>query len=376
MKISLPRPLPAAPAAFLALLMALAPAPAAQPRDGDDLEEHAAVLKKLDRLRDKSREALLEKVEAALAATDAPQVKRVAELVAESGLDPAALPEATEYGPHDPEVWLGGKKRKRIKEGSSRWKRLVRTLGLDEYPPRELEALVFYDFSTGAIVRRAESKDDGGVVFRNLLRGYPPHQDLAEAWLQKQLDGEGPLRAEAEFFAHTYADLDARYYENVSLYDVWSHEVPTDVPDVDARAFAIKVHEDESLPVPLRNPHKQKWYPLMAEAVLKLQRHVMAAEALAAVWLEGEPRLDKGYSNAVSYLQAYLAAAEGDRAAVTTRFQSGSFDFIESVRAEIEGQGNAAYTAGDARRRALEAGREKVREAFLGVLRSEGILTE
>lgn len=342
----------------------------------DPLAPYEDALKKLGRLRGKERTELLEKLDAALAATDAPQVKLVAGVVGASKIDPDDLDAASEYEPHDAKRWVDAKRdRKLQRSSSSRWKQLHERIHATVYPPRELETRAIYEWSTGRVVADPAHADDDELLFRNLLRGFPPQQDVAEALVQQALDGARPLSKEAEFFAHPYADLDGRWYERISLYDVWSHQIPNDVPDVEARAFASLVR-GESAPNPLSRADQQTWYPRMQEAAKKLLRHRRSAEAVAAVWFQGAPKLQHGYANTASYLQALVAREKEQLEPVRARFVADSIGFLDVAKAEADADGGKGYEAGNARAAALEAGRAKIHAAVVGVLRAEGYLDD
>ena len=45
----------------------------------------------------------------------------------------------------------------------------------------------------------------------------------------------------AAWAAHLYADLDARVYDNITIYEAWYAGKIMDIPDVDAVPFAIKI---------------------------------------------------------------------------------------------------------------------------------------
>jgi len=336
-----------------------------------ELEPYEGALRRLARLRGGKKEELLAQVRAAIDALETPQTTRIAALLSDAVVRRDALEAPTEFGFHDPELW-DGPRRSTIRAGSSRWRQMQRQLVDPEAEAgRLLTAEVFYEWATGEIVATPERDRDSESLWRNLLLGFHPEQDFAEALLLQRLDDARPLALQAHWFAHDYADLRAKVYEGLSLFDVWTHEIPNDVPDVDARAFAKTVY-DTSLPTPLRGKHKQEWYPKIRDDALRLMRQRFAAEAVAALWLQGEPQLERGYTNTINYLQAFLATAEEDFAPVLERFQQGSYGFVDSVHAEIEAVGHSAYSAGSARMAALAAGRQAIREAVLEVLRAEG----
>jgi hypothetical protein len=336
--------------------------------DPDPLAEYEPGIKRFLKLSEADRRALLGKLDAAVRELDAPQVQLVLALVGDSA---AELPAPTEFEAHDPEVWGGGKRRRKAREGSSRWKKIARQLETDD-PPRGLEAMVTYEWGTGRIVRREPEKKERGYELRNLLRGYPLGQDHAEALLQQRLDGDGPLREQAEFFSHPYADLSAYWYEGIALYDVWSRQIPNEVPDVDVLAYAVKIR-GETLTPPLKGPDHQTWYPRIHDDAVALMKRRRVAEALSAVWLEAEPALPLGYSVASNYLHALLATTSEELAPVRERFDAGPQDFLERVLAEMNAT-DGAYDRGNARQEALRRGAEAIRAKTLEVLAAEGLL--
>ncbi|MCZ6598172.1 MAG: hypothetical protein O7B99_11085 [Planctomycetota bacterium] len=350
--------------AALVLVCALAP--------GQDEAVTAAAVKSVARLRRGAREELYEELASRIAECGAPQVALVAEWVEEAGLDPTKLPEAERGGPHDGKKYGGGSRR-RVKPSSRKWKELAAKIA-DEAPPRALAPLVTYDFGAGVLVRKAKEKGDETIPLRNALAGFPPDQDLAEALFLQRLDALGRHRQEAIFFAHTYVDLKNQAFRGISLYDVWSHQIPIDVPDVDVRAYADIVHGRGDLPPILRGPDQKLWYPRMSDSLFALRRHVLIARAIAACWFQGRPKLPGGYERSVDTLHATFALEAKNAERVAARFERLGPGFVEQSLDDVNQSGGSAWNSGNARRTRMLDGQDLIRQVTLDFLREKQLI--
>ena len=352
------------------LVLSLGMDSSATPADEEDpLAGHEDLLKRLAKLKGAERDALLDAIDTALGEAELPQLALVRQLL--DGAAPRGeLPEATEFGPHDPDVWGGGKARRKTRAGTSRWKKVAQEAGLTELPAPAFEGTVHYEWGSGTIVRREEEKEDRGWAFRNLLRGLPPHADYARALLLAELDAAGRHRAEAEFFSHNYADLKAYWYEQIELYDLWSRQVPNDVPDVDVIAFAKKVLS-ESVTPPIPKQQHGTWYPRIYDSASAYSKFRRRAETVAAVWLEAEPQVEPGFENTLNYLHALAVHVEQDIGPARERLEEHGVGFFEAVLTEMNGIPNAYGEAGK-RQASLRAGADEIRAITLRVLAENG----
>ena len=333
--------------------------------DGQALEK---ALKELRRLRPGARAALEDELRAALSQSSAKQVELVTGVVGDGGTSAARakLDELEPPGPH-------GRGRGRIRPTAKAWQELAATVA-PAHPPRELVAGVVYDFASGEVLRLPAEKGAEARAFENALAGFHPDQDLAEARVLQRLDRPGRHREEARFFAHDYASLAGKFYEGISLFEVWSHEIPVDVPDVDAKAYAEIVHGETGLPPVLGVHDRELWYPRMADSLFALRRHVRIARAIAACWFDGRPSLPDGYAQSVDTLHATICLEARSLDRVAERFERLGPAFLERSLADVGQAGDSAWNAGNARRDALERGREAIRSATLDLLRAKGFL--
>lgn len=352
----------------LAALPALVPLLLA-PVDDDPWEEYEDLFHEIEQMRAFDRKRLDAAIGEALAELDAPQLALIEALTADL---PDELPEHEPFEPFDPGDWGGGKSRREIREGSTAWKRLAERIAPAE-PGRELIAEVWYDFGTGTVVQLPEDDRDLLAPYRNLLLGFAPGHAEAEAALLARLDAPRAFGPAAEFFWHPYVELDGKYYEHIELYDVWSREIPNEVPDVEVRAFAALVHNEPRIAEKIQGAVRARWYGQLADDVLELHRHVQSARAVAALWLCASPKLQHGYANSVNYLQAWIARIDEDPTAAATRLEAEGTGFTNAILAEINATPDA-YNGGNARQEQLAAGREAIRAAALAVFTEQGLL--
>ncbi len=338
--------------------------------DADDPKAIEKALKAFRKLRPGRRAELEELLHERVTASDAPQGKLVADMIA--GIDAAGVDAAVEYDAHDGRKYGGGKRRL-VKSNSRKWKDLAEEIA-DPDPPRALQAAYVYDFAAGAVGLRVPGKGEEARVFENGLAGFAPRQDLAEALLLAKLDAKRHKQKEARFFWHLYADLNGKCFQDITLFDVWSHEIPVDVPDVDVRAYAEIVHAETALPPILRAADKEQWYPSMASSLFALRRHVLIARAIAACWFDGRPNLRGGYAQSVDTMHATFGLEGADLDRVVGRFENLGQRFVEQSLADVNAGGAAAWDKGNDRRQRLLDGRELIRTATLAVLRENGLL--
>lgn len=339
---------------------------------GSSIVDESAMVQACAKLSKNKRGELLERCVEVARATEAPQVALVDAWVARFDGTIKKLPEPTEFDAHDAKRFKGGHKRRLVKEGSRDWDSELRPQ--IEPPTARWTRRVDYEFATGLLVRTPIDKDDVTWELRNLLQGILPDQDLAEALVVQALDGNRPVMAEAEFFAHLYTDREQRAYEGISMYAAWSLEgFQLEVPDVEAHAYAIKIWRDDSLPVPLTDFDHQKWYPRIAESLQKLKAHERTIRALAAVWFDGKPKLEHGYENSIDIMQGLIARANEDATLLAQWLERDGVQFLHKGLEELDSLGDDAWNAGNARRDALADGNQEIREAVLALLAEEGL---
>jgi hypothetical protein len=337
-------------------------------------ELRSAVLERIAKMPAKERSKVRQSCEAAALSSGARQVELVSSWKSREKRAREKLEPATEPTPHDAKVFKGGPPRKLIKRDHDLWNALRAELG--EKPVPEWPRGVEYEFSTGRIVRVQGGPTEDERALTALVAGVLPDQDLAEALVAQVMDRAGLTRKEAEFFGHLYADREARAFEGITLFEVWSRSVPLEVPDVDARAYGLKIFDAKEMPLPLTDKDHALWYPRMSLSLNHLRRRVMIATSLAAVWFDGRPKLEEGYEASIDTLHAVIATAEEDADKVAEQFARDDLEFLPRALESIQLMGNDGWNAGNARRDELSEGREAIRQAVLGVLQKQGLLQE
>lgn len=340
----------------------------------DDAEE--ACVEAFADLDRRKREAVLARCVEAAEAAEAPQVALVAEWAARFEGKRSKLPEPTEFEALSAKEYKGGSKRRLVERGDKDYDDSRRP-PVEAIPRAHWTRVVTYEFPTARLVQREIDKKDVTWELRNLLEGFLPDQDLAQALVLAALDEGAPFQKEAEYFEHLYCDREQRAYEGITLFDAWSSPgFEMEMPDVEVRAYAITIWDDESLPVPLTDREHDEWYPRIEDSYLAFKAHRLTCEALAATWFDGHPVLEGGYDNSINVLHALIALEDQDAGALAERMRRDGARTLHVALEEIEGAGNEAWNAGNARRDALAAGREAIRAAVRGVLREEGLLGE
>ena len=325
-----------------------------------------ALRKSFEGLRKRKRKALLEDCIGAARASGALQVELVARWSAQLAEPADELPPPERFEAHDAKRYRGGPPRREIRKGNRHWESLRKLISDDN--EWEATRAVHYAFASGHIARDTESKDDDWNTLALLLDGVLPDQGLAEAVLLRELDRGGPVRKEAEYFAHTYADRQARAYDGITLFDAWTADIELEIPDPDARAYAAKLWNDTSVPVPLSDADHALWYPRMELSLKRLRDHRDVSRSVAALWFQGRPELPGQYENSTDILQASIALAEQDPSELRSAIQEHGAGFPAQALERVKSEGDSGWNAGNARRDALIEGREAIRQAVLRVL--------
>jgi hypothetical protein len=283
-------------------LLAFAQDPAAAPT-ADALERFAA--------RDAIGKAtLLRDLERRLRTDPDPAVQRIFALADALGDAPPAEPPRA----HDPERWAKGVAPARtvVREGTAAHAAVRAKIPAQVLLP-DLHRGVVYDWGRGAIVRCASLTFE--QVFENCLRGYPPGTDRALAAVLAALDVDADERPIARYLGHLYADLDARAYEGVTLYEAWYSEAVIDVPDVDAIPFAKEILGSDAYRSPIpRGPGRTALYQQIRERAFAHRKHRTLREAAAAGFVRADPPLAATYANLAPRAQVLWAAAGDDPA--------------------------------------------------------------
>ncbi len=204
-------------------------------------------------------------------------------------------PEAPPPRVHDPEVWAKGvaPARSWVPAGSVEH-RAMRA----QYPrPRCLDDLctaVVYDWGSARVVRTKPLSIE--QVYANALAGYPPGSDEAVAQILQALDTDQKQQQVAAYFAHTYADLEAKLYEGITLYESWYSGRVCDIPDVDAIPFAVGILDDKSYVSPIpADRRRERLYMRIRDQAHAHRLYRTLREAAAAAFVRGEPILEPPY---------------------------------------------------------------------------------
>ncbi len=226
--------------------------------------------------------------------------------------------DATPLPMHDPAVHAPGAApaRRRIGPDDPAQRPFRDKLRGTEFLP-DLAKRVVYEWHTGRIVR-VDDAPGFDALFDDLLRGYPPGADIVVARVLAALDADPRERQAAAYFGHVYADLDARAYDGLSLYDAWSTALQVDVPDVDAIPFAVTLLGDRSFRSPIPADAKRTaLYVKIKERATAHRTYRTLREAAAASLVHATPKLDPTYAPLVPRFH-YLFATNGDDLAAFT----------------------------------------------------------
>jgi hypothetical protein len=173
-----------------------------------------------------------------------------------------------------------------------------------KYPPQlvmpGLIKSVFYDWGKGMVVRRKRPLDEVEVM-SNILNGYPPGSDDVLAQLLARFDDDAKMRKMASYLSHLYADLNAKVFEEVTLYEAWYSGELIDVPDVDAIPFARKILLRRAFRSPIpATPKRTALYKEIQKAAFAYRKYRTLRESAAAAFLHASPKMDPVYAPLVS----------------------------------------------------------------------------
>jgi hypothetical protein len=348
-------------------------APLDEAEDPFEVESFKKQLHKIERLGKANEVVFWDDLHASLAATGAPQIALVESVLADFTTDRAQLSLVPNFPSHDPQLYPPGPKRRNVREGTGTWKRVAKEL-IDNSPPRALPTYYRYDFGAGEIIvldKDLKKEKRGLLALEFALRGFPIDQDLAEAILLSRLDEKRSFEKEANFFAHDYADLNAKAYDGISLYKVWSHQIPLDVPNVDLRAYAKLIGQTD-LPVKISEKVKGAWYPRMSSSLYDYRSHRHAALAAAAHFLQSAPAVPGGWASSANVMHAYYAllgvGADQGSGAMIAAFHDKGAGIATAALDDVKAIGDNAWNAGNARRDELASGRLMIRAAAIAAM--------
>jgi hypothetical protein len=270
---------------------------------------------------------------------------------------------------HDPEVWAKGvaPKRTLVREGAPAHRKVREKFPAIEVLP-DLHKAVRYDWGTGKVERAAAPLTDE-QAFENLLRGYPPGADAAVAHVQEMLDRDRPHGAEAEYFEHLYADLDAKVYEGITIYEAWYSSELMDVPDVDAIPFAVQILKTREYVSPIpAGPHRTALYERIRTRALAFRKYRTLRESAAAAFVCARPLVDPLYEPLIPRLHCVFATSAGLAETVSwVRQLEGRDQFLAAIDRRMR-EDDGASKAGEERRARLIEMAGRIRDLALAGL--------
>ncbi|MCA8971191.1 MAG: hypothetical protein KDC95_15475 [Planctomycetes bacterium] len=314
-------------AAFL-LVTWIAAATAGESTTSRATQERKSTIERYRALPAAERSAIARGLRRRLQRDSDPDVQRVLDYE----LRFAELELATPPVPHDAAVWAKGvaPARRVVRPSDSGWKE-----ARERFPAavvlKDLERHVDYSWGRGTLVRTAEERIDDDAIFVNIARGYAPGSPDAFVSILQILDA--PPRAEADrggsgtedtvrtplkrrqvarWAEHLYADLDARAFADITLWDAWHANDHLDVPDVDAIPFAARVYgETWKSPIPA-NAARTALYERIRKEMKAYRQARELREVAAATWLTASPHVEGDLSRLVVRMHQLWAACEDD----------------------------------------------------------------
>ncbi len=183
-------------------------------------------------------------------------------------------------------------------------------------PPREDPRAWVYDWGKRE-VHRLPSAGTKEHLFEMFVRGLPARADLAEAAMLCALD-QGAAQKELGAFAHAYTDRSGNVYPGLTLYDVWSSGSAMEMPDVDVLGIIHDVHgEWDRWRAPMPDTQHEAVYAVVAKDFARAKRYRALRQALAHVYLQGEPMLREGQGPARRRLHGLWVEFQNDAAALS-----------------------------------------------------------
>ncbi len=150
------------------------------------------------------------------------------------------------------------------------------------------------------VVRRKRPLDEVEVM-SNILNGYPPGSDDVLAQLLARFDDDAKMRKMSSYLSHLYANLNAKVFEEVTLYEAWYSGELIDVPDVDAIPFARKILLRRAFRSPIPATQKRTaLYKEIQKAAFAYRKYRTLRESAAAAFLHASPKMDPVYAPLVS----------------------------------------------------------------------------
>lgn len=271
---------------------------------------------------------------------------------------------------HDPQKWTKGVAPRRVvvRAGTAQHRRVRQSNPVVPFLT-DLHMAVWYDWGSAEVVRRAKRLTDD-ELFENLLNGYPPGADAAVAHVLEILDNDPRQRPMGAYLDHLYADLRARVYEDITLYEAWYSGEILDVPDVDAIAFAVQILNTKAYRSPIpQGPGRIQLYQQIRNHTLTQRRYRSLREAAAGGFVRAEPILDPTYQPLVPRFHYLWSAEEEDPAPVAAWLGTlpDRAAFVAKTDARYAANSDA-YERRETRQSGVAAMAEKVRSMAIAEL--------
>lgn len=276
-------------ASMFAILLLADPLALAQGRSDDDIR------RAWRKLEEPEQKEALEWFEFEVRSSDHINGQLLRFALALDGTPEDEIPEAGETRVFDPEVHAPAQPiaRSWLSPSSSKVKREQERL-LGHRPPRRLRSIYQYDAGRRDVVRTGDPTDRDRV-FENILMGFPPDLDLAEARVEAALDDGSLMKAYAAF-GHAYTDRAGKVYPGITLYDAHDSSEVIEMPDVDTLGILHTIRDDwRSFKAPVPERHHKRLYGILGEEFVPLRQHRNIHRALARTYLSGEPVLEGGF---------------------------------------------------------------------------------
>lgn len=279
------------------------------------------------------------------------------------------IPEVGEMRFFDPEVHAPAQPiaRKWLSPTSSKVRREQERL-LGHRTPRRLRAIYHYDAGRQDIVRTGDPADRDRV-FENILMGFPPDIDLAEARVEALLD-DGSFMSSYVAFGHAYTDRAGKIYPGITLYDAHDSSEVIEMPDVDTLGILHTIRDDwQSFKAPVPERQHKRLYGMIGEAFVPLRQHRHIHRALARTYLHGEPVLEGGFEVQYDMLHTLWETHRSDPAELAKVLpEPGDWgEFLEKKHRSWQRDPEVA-ASGRVRREALVAGGAHWRALFERIL--------